>query len=215
MPTTRRHPVFARIYPRLSQAVEPQAAPYRRELLAGLAGRVVEVGAGNGLNFPHYPATVTEVVAVEPEPHLRALAAAAAARGAVPIRVVPGTADALPVEDASMDAAVASLVLCSVPDQATALAELYRVLRPGGELRFFEHLRAETLGMARAQRLADAVWPLLFGGCHTGRDTLGAITAAGFEVTGGRRFNLPDPGPSMPASPHVLGVASRPRDPAA
>jgi ubiquinone/menaquinone biosynthesis C-methylase UbiE len=214
MPTTRRHPIFARLYPRLSQAIEPQTSPYRRELLAGLTGRVLELGAGNGLTFPHYPPTVTEVIAVEPEPRLRALAETVAPSAPVPIRVVPGTADALPAGDASMDAAVASLVLCSVPDQATALAELYRVLRPGGQLRFLEHLRADTPGMARAQRLADTVWPLLFGGCHTSRDTLTAITTAGFQLTSHRRFRLPDPGPPTPASPHAMGVARRPDGPA-
>ena len=212
--TARRHPIFARFYARLSQAIEPRTGPYRRELLAGLRGRVLEVGAGNGLNFPHYPPTVTEVVAVEPEPHLRALAEEAATRAPVPVRVVPGTAEALPAPDASVDAAVASLVLCSVADQAAALAELYRVVRPGGELRFLEHLLAETPGFARAQRVADLVWPLLFGGCHTGRDTLPAITATGFELTGARRFRFPDPGLPTPASPHVLGSARRPDEPA-
>jgi ubiquinone/menaquinone biosynthesis C-methylase UbiE len=214
MPTTRRHPIFARVYPRLSQAIEPQTSTYRPELLAGLSGRVLEVGAGNGLNFAHYPATVTEVIAVEPEPHLRALAETTAASAPVPIRVAPGTADKLPAADGSVDAVVASLVLCSVPDQATALAELYRVLRPGGELRFLEHLRADTPGMARAQRVADTIWPLLFGGCHTSRDTLTTITAAGFQLTRHRRFRLPDPGPPAPASPHAIGVAHRPDGPA-
>jgi ubiquinone/menaquinone biosynthesis C-methylase UbiE len=108
------------------------AIDHRRKLLAGLAGRVLEVGAGNGLNFAHYPPAVTEVLAVEPEPYLSGLAQAAAAQAPVPVRVVDGTADALPTPDASMDGAVASLVLCSVPNQARALAELDRVLRPGG-----------------------------------------------------------------------------------
>jgi ubiquinone/menaquinone biosynthesis C-methylase UbiE len=212
-PSARRHPIFARVYPRLSQAIEPQAGPRRRELLAGLAGSVLEVGAGNGLNFAHYPPTVTEVLAVEPEPFLRELAQAAADRAPVPVQVVEGTADTLPVPDASMDAAVASLVLCSVPDQAAALAELYRVVRPGGELRLFEHLRADTPALARAQRAADLIWPLLFGGCHTSRDTLTAITAAGFQLTSTQRFRFPDSGPPTPASPHVLATAHRPHDP--
>jgi ubiquinone/menaquinone biosynthesis C-methylase UbiE len=213
-PAARRHPIiFARIYPRLSQAIEPQAGPRRRELLAGLAGSVLEVGAGNGLNFAHYPPTVTEVLAVEPEPFLRELAQAAADRAPVPVKVVEGTADILPVPDASLDAAVASLVLCSVPDQAAALAELYRVVRPGGELRVFEHLRADTPALARAQRAADLIWPLLFGGCHTGRDTLTAIIAAGFQLTSTQRFRFPDSGPPTPASPHVLATAQRPHDP--
>ena len=160
-PTTRkRHPIWARFYARISPTMDAQGAlDHRRELLAGLAGRVLEVGAGNGLNFAHYPPAVTEVLAVEPEPYLRGLAEVAARQAPVSVRVVDGSADALPAADASMDAAVASLVLCSVPDQARALAELHRVLRPGGDLRFFEHVRADTVGLARVQRLADLSGP--------------------------------------------------------
>lgn len=206
---TSRHPIFARFYARASRAMEPQAAPYRRELLAGLTGRVLEVGAGNGLNFAYYPPGVTEVLAVEPDPYLRALAETAAGQAGVPVRVVAGTAEALPAGDESVDAAVASLVLCSVPDQASALAELHRVLRPGGELRFFEHVSAERPGPARLQRLADLVWPVLAGGCHTSRNTVAAITAAGFRLTSAHRFRFPEGGPPNPAAPHVLGVAHR------
>jgi ubiquinone/menaquinone biosynthesis C-methylase UbiE len=186
------------------------ALEHRRTLLAGLAGRVLEVGAGNGLNFAHYPPAVTELLAVEPEPYLRALAETAAKQAAIPIRVVDGTADALPSPNASMDAAVASLVLCSVPNQARALAELRRVLRPGGELRFFEHIQADTPGLARTQRLADIIWPTLVGGCHTHRDTLTAITTAGFQLISTRRFRFPDSRLPSPAAPHVLGTARRP-----
>ena len=133
-PTTRkRHPIWARFYARISPTMDAQGAvEHRRTLLAGLAGRVLEVGAGNGLNFAHYPPAVTEVLAVEPEPYLRGLAEVAARQAPVSVRVVDSSADALPAADASMDAAVASLVLCSVPDQARALAELHRVLRPEG-----------------------------------------------------------------------------------
>jgi ubiquinone/menaquinone biosynthesis C-methylase UbiE len=189
------------------------AVEHRRALLAGLAGRVLEVGAGNGLNFAHYPPTVTEVLAMEPEPYLRGLTQAAASQAPVPVRVVDGTADALPAADASMDAAVASLVLCSVPNQARALTELHRVLGPGGELRFFEHVRADTPGLARLQRLADLLWPRLMGGCHTSRDTLAAITTAGFQITSLQRFRFPDSRLPQPAAPHVLGVAHRPTSP--
>src|SRR6184192_3710117 len=124
-------------------------------MLEGLAGRVLEVGAGNGLNFVHYPDTVTEVVAIEPEPFLRARAEEAANLTTVPIRVVDGVAGRLPVDDQSMDAAVASLVLCSVPDQAAALAELRRVIRPGGQLRFYEHVHSDRQPLRTILEIAD------------------------------------------------------------
>src|SRR5688500_13593143 len=120
----------------------------RGRLLAGLGGEVVEVGAGNGMNFRHYPGTVTRVLAVEPEARLRAIAGRNAARAPVPVEVVDGVADHLPAGDAAFDAAVTSLVLCTVPDPARALAEVRRVLRPGGELRFLEHVAADTPGLA-------------------------------------------------------------------
>jgi ubiquinone/menaquinone biosynthesis C-methylase UbiE len=205
-----RHPIFARIYERLSRKAEALGiAERRRELLAGLSGRVVEVGAGNGLNFAHYPPAVTEVVAVEPEPFLRDRAAEAAAAASVTVKVVDGTASALPLEDASCDAGVASLVLCSVPDQAAALAELRRVVRPGGELRFYEHVLAGTLWHARAQRFLDrTIWPHVSGGCHASRNTLAAIKAAGFSVESCERFKF-RPMPGIPTSPHILGTARR------
>ncbi|MEU6487413.1 class I SAM-dependent methyltransferase [Streptomyces sp. NPDC046887] len=207
------HPLFARFYERISVAAETRAgiAAHRAELLAGLSGRVIEIGAGNGLNFPHYPGQVSEVVALEPERRLRRAAVAAALRAEVPVDVVPGVAEALPVKSEAFDAAVASLVLCSVRDLPRALAELRRVLRPGGQLRFFEHGRAEGRALATVQRVADrTVWPLLFGGCHTARDPLAALSAAGFEITGFRRLRVPEGGVPFPSSPCVLGTARRP-----
>ncbi|PRH76175.1 SAM-dependent methyltransferase [Streptomyces solincola] len=209
------HPLFARFYERFSAAADHRAgiAAHRAELLAGLSGRVIEIGAGNGLNFARYPAQVSEVVALEPERRLRRAAAAAALRADVPVDVVPGVAEALPVKSEAFDAAVASLVLCSVRDLPRALAELRRVLRPGGEVRFFEHGRAEGRGLAAVQRAADrTVWPLLFGGCHTARDPLAALAEAGFEITGFRRLRVPEGGVALPSSPCVLGTARRPAD---
>jgi ubiquinone/menaquinone biosynthesis C-methylase UbiE len=204
------HPLFARLYARLSVSMESAGVDKRRDtLLAGLTGSVIEVGAGNGLNFRHYPATVTGVLAVEPEQHLRKLALASAAEAQVSITVTDGTADRLPADDGSFDAAVASLMLCSVPDQEVALAEMRRVLRPGGELRFMEHVRSQSLGQRRVQLLVDAtIWPACFGGCHTGRDTVAAISAAGFTVKEVARYRLPDSG-LWPTTPHALGIAVR------
>jgi SAM-dependent methyltransferase len=209
MPATRpRHPIFARVYVRSSPSAERNGqADLRAEMLAGVSGRVIEVGAGNGLNFAHYPASVTEVVAVEPEPYLRHRAAEAAEDAPVPVTVLDGVADALPSPDGAFDVAVASLVLCSVPDQAVALAELRRVLRPGGELRFYEHVLA-TGRLGTVQRRLDGwgVWPRLTGGCHGARDTAAAIVRAGFSIERCRRFPFAV-GPV--AVPHILGTARR------
>jgi ubiquinone/menaquinone biosynthesis C-methylase UbiE len=205
---TVRNPVFARLYDRLSGRAEDMGQrEHRLELLEGLSGRLVEVGAGNGLNFAHYPTAVDEVVAVEPEPFLRERARAAVASAPVPVRVLDGMAERLPLEDGSVDAAVVSLVLCSVPDQAAALGELRRVLRPDGELRFYEHVRSERPAFARFQQLADLLWPHVAGGCHTARDSARAIEVAGFRIERCRRLTFRPC--SVIAPTHVLGRARR------
>ncbi|MGW0736833.1 class I SAM-dependent methyltransferase [Streptomyces sp. NPDC002851] len=206
------HPIFARFYARQSVAAERMVGPYREELLDGLSGRVMEIGAGNGLNFAHYPRTVSEVVALEPERTLRQLAVTAALRAEIPVDVVPGAAEALPVKSEAFDAVVASLVLCTVRDLPRSLAEMRRVLRPGGQLRFFEHgLAPESAAMRGVQRALDrTVWPFFAGGCHVARDPLAAIAAAGLEVETYRRVLLPPKGPRLPMSYCVLGTARRP-----
>ena len=206
------HPVFARVYERLSVAMDRAGtADFRRDVVAGLTGRVIEVGADNGRMFAHYPPAVTEVVAIEPERRLRAAAVRAAASAPVRVTVVDGLAEALPAGNGEFDAAVVALVLCTVPDQAAALAEIHRVLRPGGQLRFFEHVAAEEHSrLRRVQRFSDAtVWPKLFAGCHTGRHTTAAFRAAGFAIEELRRFRFPA-GSASPSSPCVLGRATRP-----
>ncbi|GAB1639815.1 class I SAM-dependent methyltransferase [Krasilnikovia sp. MM14-A1259] len=206
------HPIFAWYYQRVSVTMDRAGgAEHRAALTAGLTGPVIEVGAGNGRMFAHYPPQVTRVVAVEPEPRLRAAAEEAARTAPVPVTVVDGLADALPGADGEYDAAVTALVLCTVPDQSTALAEIRRVVRPGGQLRFFEHVAADHPGtLHRIQRLVDAtVWPRLLAGCHTSRDTLTAIRSAGFTIDDVHHFRFP-PGPPSPAAPHIRGTATRP-----
>jgi len=204
MPTeTNSHPIFARFWTFVSEREDKAGQhEYRRELLAGARGRALEVGAGNGRNFQHYPAEVQSIVAIEPEPYLRERAREAAAQARAEVEVIDGSDSPLPFEDGSFDVAVASLVLCSVPDQQRALGELRRVLRPGGELRFYEHVIPNHPRWARAFRLADrsGVWPKLGAGCHCSRDTGAAIEQAGFEVERVRRLRFN-------GIPHILGVA--------
>jgi SAM-dependent methyltransferase len=209
--TDLERPRFARMYVRVAENAEQRGATeHRKRLLGGLSGTVVEVGAGHGLNFPHYPAAVTEVIAIEPEPTLRARAAGAAANAPVPVRVLGGVADALPLEAASVEAAVASLVLCSVPDQMRALAELRRVLRPGGELRFYEHVIPNCRPRRLLLQAADhsGLWPRIAGGCHPARDTGAAIRRAGFEVESSERLMFAT-ARFEPAIPYILGIARR------
>ncbi|MBO0819241.1 MAG: methyltransferase domain-containing protein [Nocardiopsaceae bacterium] len=219
--TLVKNPLFARYFARCGGLGEDRGnRELRRELLAGLTGRVLEVGAGTGLNFPHYPGSVDEVVAVEPEPYLRSRAAEAARalladnRWPVPIRVTDGAATALPVGDGEFDAVAISGLLCSVTDVPAALAEFARVLRPGGELRFYEHVRSRDPLFAAFQRAADLVWPHLMGGCHAGRSTVAAIDGV-FAERACRGFRFPPSAPLYPVAPRVLGTARQPGEPGA
>lgn len=214
--TDLSHPRFARTYVRIAETAERRGATeHRRRLLENLRGTVVELGAGHGLNFPHYPIEVTEVIAIEPEPTLRDAAQTAAAGAPVPVRVLPGIADDLPFHDASIDHAVASLVLCSVPNQHRALAELHRVLRPGGELRFYEHVIPRCQPKRLLLQVADrsGLWPSIAGGCHPARDTTLAIEHAGFHIETIDRLMFAAQ-PIEPTIPYILGIARRPSQPA-
>ena len=180
-------------------------ADLRRRLLASLEGEVVEIGAGTGLNLASYERAV-RVVAVEPDPGMakRLTTRAAAARPAA--EVVAASAEALPFTDASFDAAVSTFVLCSVADPAAALAEIHRVLRPGGSLVLLEHVR----GAGRAARWQDRLTPFhrsVMGNCHLNRDTFAAVEAAGFETSGVVRAELPGEPALYRAG--ILGVATR------
>ncbi|MGK5550340.1 methyltransferase domain-containing protein [Actinomadura kijaniata] len=205
-----RHPIFARLYPRMDAATARiGGAAHRDELLDGASGRVLEIGAGYGANFAHYPKTVGEVIALEPEPTLRRRAEEAAAVAPVPVTVRAGVAEDLDLDDASFDVAVASLVLCSVRNPVRALAEIRRVLRPGGELRYYEHVRHRDPGGVRFQRYADLLWPYLAAGCRTSRPTDEWIARSGFTVLRERRFSFPPSRLPNPAAPHVIGIAVR------
>ncbi|HEU4362584.1 MAG TPA: class I SAM-dependent methyltransferase [Mycobacterium sp.] len=208
-PTTVDNPLFARIWTFMSSHETEWLRDRRRENLDGLTGRVLEVGAGTGTNFGFYPDTVTEVVAVEPEPRLRDAAQGAAAVAPVPIRLVAGTVEAFDTGE-PFDAVVCSLVLCSVEQPEDVLRQLYALLRPGGELRYFEHVASRGV-RGGLQRLADATfWPRLFGNCHTHRETEQLISAAGFHPRAARRgLQFPAWVP-LPVSEFALGSAHRP-----
>jgi ubiquinone/menaquinone biosynthesis C-methylase UbiE len=207
---TVRHPLFARLYLRMASGRTARGEDqHRARLLEGLSGRVIEVGAGNGLNFPFYPTSVEEVLAVEPEPLLLEAATEAAKDAPVPVTVVDGLAGRLPADDEAFEAGVASLVLCSVSDQARALAEFRRVIKRGGELRYYEHVIAQRPAFRGFQRVADAtLWPRIGGGCHLGRNTEAALEHAGFAIESQDRFSF-TPGVPVPPLPHILGVARR------
>ncbi|BDB44477.1 MULTISPECIES: class I SAM-dependent methyltransferase [Mycobacterium] len=212
MTSTRvENPFFARIWPAFAAHEAESVRVLRRENLAELSGRVLEIGAGCGTNFAYYPDTVTQVVAVEPESHLVPKARAAAATAPIPVVVTSQTAEDFS-DGEPFDAVVCSLVLCSVHDQDGVLRRLHSLLRPGGELRFLEHV-ASAGARGRLQRVADAtVWPRMFGNCHTHRDTERAIVDAGFVVqTSRREWTLPAWAP-LPVSELALGRARRPSD---
>jgi SAM-dependent methyltransferase len=204
------NPFFARVWPFVASHEVEAIRILRRENLAGLSGRVLEVGAGVGTNFALYPEQVEQVVAVEPEPRLVVRARAAADAVAIPIDVTNATVEVFAGGE-PFDAVVCSLVLCSVHDPGAVLQHLYSVLRPGGELRYLEHVAGAGV-RGRMQRFVDATfWPKLFGNCHTHRDTERAITAAGFEVdTSRREFTLPRWSPMLVVSELVLGRAHKP-----
>jgi ubiquinone/menaquinone biosynthesis C-methylase UbiE len=207
-----RNPLFANVlYPRFRKAAREHGENrYRVEVLAGLSGRVLELGCGDGENFALYPETVTELVGVEPEENLRERAERAATRASCPVRIVPGFAEELPADDGEFDAAFAGLVLCSVRDQQKALTELMRVIRSGGELRFFEHVRAEGTVHGALQLSVQPVWSRLGGGCHLARNTEQAIRDAGFEIERCDHFEFAPGFLQKLAGPHIRGIARRP-----
>jgi ubiquinone/menaquinone biosynthesis C-methylase UbiE len=209
--TDVHHPIFARLFSAGGGFMDAIESANRRELNEGLAGRVIEVGCGAGPNFAYYPETVTDVLAVEPEATFREEAERAARDVSVPVRIVPGVGERLPANDGEFDAAVTSHVLCTIPDPAAALKEVWRVLRPGGELRFYEHVAAQNNGGRRVQHALDAtIWPRLAGGCHCGRDSEDAIIAAGFKIERSRRLQVTAWRLPHHVAPHILGVAFRP-----
>ena len=201
------HPIFARIYARRSVAEARLQEEYRRELLAGLSGRVLEIGCGNGLNFGYYPPDVTEVVGVEPEEYLRRQARRAGSGTSPRFSVVDGRAETVSeVVDGTFDGAVFSLVLCSVTDPVAVLREVKTVLNEGASIRVYEHVVSDDARTARFQRLFAPVWQQSWrvGAGRTG--TRSPWSGASSRSTEARGFDF-CPGPRVPlgiVAPHIL-----------
>jgi ubiquinone/menaquinone biosynthesis C-methylase UbiE len=201
--------VFAAIYDRVLAGSEAAGLRDRREaLLAQVHGRVVEIGGGTGANVALYPDSVAELVITEPEePMARRLESRLRGRPALPARVVRAPAESLPFDDESFDFAVSTLVLCTVVDQPRALAELRRVLKPGGKLLFLEHVRAEDPRLARWQDRFHPLWLRVGHGCHCNRPTEDGLRAAGFTVDSIDHDRIPKAIPIV--KPMIAGVAAR------
>lgn len=206
------HRWFAAIYDRMMAGAEKSfMREVRRGIAGGAQGRVLEIGAGTGANFPYYTEAAVSVVAVEPDPFMARRAREKVKQARVPIDLRQAPAEVLPFGDETFDTVVATLVLCSVKDPAKALAEIRRVLRPGGQLRFYEHVRYDHPFGAFWQDVATPIWRWAGAGCHPNRDTARAIREAGFVI---QEMELTKPVPPVPpmgiARPHIRGVALRP-----
>lgn len=198
--------LFAALYdPVMALPERLSLPPHRRYLVDGLSGRVLDVGCGTGANFPYLAERAREadleVHAIEPDPHMRERARRAANEAGLAVDLRDAGAERLPYDDDSFDAALAGIVFCTIPDPGAALDELARVLRPGGELRFLEHVGADGLE-GRLQRLVEPAWKRAAGGCHVTRDTVGLFEShGGFDVVEVERvgFGL------FPAEPFLRG----------
>lgn len=204
------HPIFASMYDRLFAASEKAGLrEMRAEVLAQAHGRVLELGAGTGLNLDHYGESVTELVLTEPDPHMakRLREKLAAETNPFQVDVVETGAERLPFDDRSFDCVTATLVFCTIPDPEAAATEVLRVLKPDGALLLIEHVRdPDEGGLSRWQDRLERPWGWFAGGCHPNRDTVSMLGGA-FDVSALRRDGFPGPVPPL-AKPLVRGVAT-------
>jgi ubiquinone/menaquinone biosynthesis C-methylase UbiE len=199
--------LFSAMYDRMMGGTEDAGLrETRRSALASATGRTIDIGAGTGANIGLYPAAVTELAFAEPDPHMLKRLRPKVAEAGLAAEVVEAPAARLPFEDSSFDTAVFTLVLCTVPDPAAALAEAARILRPGGRLLFVEHVRADDPKLARWQDRLERPWRFCGDGCHCNRDTVATIEASPFEVDEVERGALPKAPPIV--RPLVRGSAS-------
>jgi ubiquinone/menaquinone biosynthesis C-methylase UbiE len=198
---------FAAIYDRAFEATEEAGLrEMRREVLAQASGRTIDLGAGTGANLGLYPEAVTDLVLAEPDPHMLKQLRAKVGEEEAGVEVVEAPAEDLPFADSSFDTAVFTLVLCTVPNPDAALAEVGRVLRPGGKLLFVEHVRSEDAGLAHWQDRLEKPWRFIGDGCHCNRDTVATIEASPLTVEQVEPGRLPKAPPLV--RPLVRGSAS-------
>jgi ubiquinone/menaquinone biosynthesis C-methylase UbiE len=202
--------LFARFYDRaLKETEENGLGSMRAALLGDASGRVVEIGAGTGVNLDLYGEAVEDLTLIEPDPHmgarLRERLAARATAAPAPARLVAAPAEAIPFADDTFDTAVATLVLCTVPDPAAAIAELARVLKPGGRLLFIEHVRSDDPDRARWQDRFEKPWRFMADGCYCNRDTEANLRASSFQVEAIEHGKMPKAMPIV--RPLIRGTA--------
>ena len=200
--------VFSALYDSMLRGTEEAGLrDRRREVLAAARGRTIDIGAGTGANLGLFPDGVEGVVMAEPDPHMVKRLRRKVEETGADVELVEAGAERLPFEDGSFDTAIFTLVLCTVPDPAAALAEAARVLAPGGQLLFVEHVRAQGPGAARWQDRLEGPWRFLADGCHCNRDTVASIEASPLELESVERGELPKSPPIT--RPMAWGRATR------
>lgn len=172
------------ILPRLCDLAmrNKQLVPFRERVIGAAEGRVLEVGVGSGMNLPFYRPPVREVLALEPAPRLVTMARNASRATSMPVSFLEASAEAIPLDEQSVDTVVTTWTLCSIPQAATALADMRRVLRPGGKLLFVEHGLAPDEAVRRWQDRLTPAWRYISGGCHLNRPIRSLIEGAGFRI---------------------------------
>lgn len=198
------HPVFTQVYRFIARAEDSgTVGAARSEIGQSLSGRLLIVGLGPAEDLHHLPASVTEVVGIEPSASMRRAAQSAVTKASMPVEIVDAVGEDLPLPDNSVDSVLFAYVLCSVDDPDRVVAEALRVLRPGGVIAVLEHVSAESGWMRRAQRFASPVWPWIAGGCRCDRNTRAVFEAAGLDVAGLRDTVLT---PVPPVAPALIGT---------
>lgn len=169
--------------------------PFRERVIGAAEGRVLEIGVGSGMNLPFYRSPVREVLALEPAPRLLTMAKSASRTTAMPVNFLEASAEAIPLDERSVDTVVTTWTLCSIPQAKVALAEMRRVLRPGGKLLFAEHGQAPDASVRRWQDRLTPAWRYIGGGCHLNRPIRTMIEDAGFRIDRIETGYIPGPKP--------------------